>query len=141
MTIIFSLLLIIIDQIVKHFISKMTLYSSTIIIPNFFNITYVKNTGAAFSILSDNTLLIIIITLAILFFLYKSVLKTSKYKLSKILLLGGIISNLIDRILRGYVVDFLDFNIFGYDFPIFNIADICIVIGCILLIYETFKEK
>lgn len=141
MTIIFSLILIFIDQLVKYFISGMPLYSSINVIPNFFNITYVKNTGAAFSILSNNTLFIILITIIILFFLYKSVLKDNKYKISKILLLGGIISNLIDRIFRGYVVDYFDFKIFNYNFPIFNIADICIVIGCLLLIYETIKEK
>ena len=118
----------------------MHIYESIILIPNFFSITYVHNTGAAFSILSGNTFLIIIISLIILYLLYLFILKDNKYFICNILLVGGILSNLIDRIFRGYVIDYLDFNIFGYNFPIFNLADICIVIGSILLVLKTFND-
>ena len=57
------------------------------------------------------------------------------------LLIGGIIGNLIDRVIYGYVIDFLDFNIFGYDAPIFNIADTCIWIGAFLLFYAIMKRE
>ena len=57
------------------------------------------------------------------------------------LLFGGIIGNLIDRIFYGYVIDFLDFTIFGYDFPVFNFADICIVSGIFLLIIAICKKE
>ena len=57
------------------------------------------------------------------------------------LILGGIFGNLIDRILKGYVIDFLDFKIFNYDYPVFNIADIAIVVGVILLGYAILRKE
>ena len=140
-TVIFSIIIIILDQILKLFISNMNVLESITIIPNFFSITYVKNTGAAFSILNGNTFLLIILSIIILFYIYKFILKKNIHKISSILLLGGILANLIDRIFRGYVVDYLDFNILGYNFPIFNLADICIVIGSFILIFETLKDS
>ena len=56
------------------------------------------------------------------------------------LLIGGIIGNMIDRIIRGYVVDYLDFTLFHYQFPIFNLADICIVISCFMIVATMIKE-
>jgi signal peptidase II len=55
-----------------------------------------------------------------------------------VLVVGGAIGNLIDRIIRGYVVDFLDFYIFGYNYPVFNVSDICVVCGAILLLIWVF---
>ena len=134
--IILTLIIIFIDQIIKFFVEK---YLDVItIIPNFFKLTYVKNTGAAFSILNNNTLLIIVITIIVMYILYKYILK--EYETISYLLMGGIIGNFIDRVFRGYVVDYLDFKILGYNFPIFNFADICIVIGSILLIIIILKE-
>ena len=134
--IILTLIIIFIDQIIKFFVEK---YLDVItIIPNFFKLTYVKNTGAAFSILNNNTLLIIVITIIVIYMLYKYILK--EYETISYLLMGGIIGNFIDRVFRGYVVDYLDFKILGYNFPIFNFADICIVIGSILLIIIILKE-
>ena len=124
--------------------SKMLVNSSITIIKNFFNITYVKNIGAAFSILSGSRILLIMIALIAIYIIYKLLVKNKNLNKINIinysLLIGGIIGNLIDRIIRGYVVDYLDFTIFNYNFPIFNIADICIVISCILLIF-TIKEE
>ena len=137
----FSLIIILIDQIVKIIIStNLKMFKSIIIIPDFFKITYVKNTGAAFSIFNNATLFLIIMSFLALYLLYKYLIKNNKYTIESILLLGGIVANLIDRIFRGYVVDYLDFKILNYDFPIFNIADICIVIGCILLGIKFIKE-
>ena len=137
-----SLILVLIDQIVKYYISKHYLLGvSSAIIPGFFNITYAENTGAAFSLLSGNTYLIVIVSFILLFILYKYIFKGDKYDFVKMLIIGGIISNLIDRVFRGYVIDYFDFNIFGYSFPIFNIADICIVVGAILFIFKTIDEK
>lgn len=140
-----SLFIIILDQIVKMIISsKMLVNSSITIIKNFFNITYVKNIGAAFSILSGSRILLIMIALIAIYIIYKLLIKNKNLNRINIinysLLIGGIIGNLIDRIIRGYVVDYLDFTIFNYNFPIFNIADICIVLSCILLIF-TIKEE
>lgn len=143
---IFSILFIFIDQLSKGFINLyMDLNQSIELLPNFFNLTYVHNTGAAFSILSGNRWLFIIITLIALNVIYIFFIKNKELKKSEIiiysLLLGGIIGNLIDRILYGYVLDFLDFNIFGYDFAIFNLADSFIVISVILLIIMMLGEK
>ena len=138
---ILSLLVIFIDQLVKIIISSnMKLYESINIFNNI-NITYVQNKGAAFSILNGNILLLIIISFVILYYLYLYILKEKKYENISILLIGGIISNLSDRIFRGYVIDFIDIKIFNYNFPIFNIADICIVLGTIFLIIKILKEK
>ena len=139
--IILIILIIFLDQLIKFFISNMEVFSSITIISNFLSITYVQNTGAAFSILSDNTLLIIIISFLFLYLLYKYILNSEKYKNYSFLLIGGVISNLIDRIFRGYVIDYLDFKIINYNFPIFNVADICIVIGCIIVIIYTLKKE
>lgn len=145
-----SLLLIVIDQVVKILvISKLALQQSITIINNFFNITYVRNTGAAWSILSGNVLLLIMISVLALVAIYYYLIK-DKY-LNKIdivsysMLIGGIIGNLIDRIVHGYVIDYLDFKIFNYNFPIFNIADTLIVISIIIigisLIVGEYREQ
>ena len=127
-----------IDQLVKIIvINNMNLFDSINIITNFFKITYVRNTGAAWSILSGNTWFLIVISLIALVVIYLYFIKDKKLnKLESIsygLLIGGILGNLIDRIIYGYVIDYLDFKIINYDFPIFNIADICIVISIILI--------
>ena len=139
----YSLILILIDQIIKILVSNMI--ESIVIIKNFFNLTYVENTGAAFSILENNTIFLIIITFISLFLIYKFLLKDKKFNKLEILvyslLLGGIIGNLIDRIVYGYVIDYLEFIILNRHMPIFNFADICIVIGTILFLFITIKEE
>ena len=132
------LISLLLDQVLKLLvITNMNLFDSINIIDNFFNITYVRNNGAAWSILSGNTLLLIFISLIALVLIYYYFIKDKKLnKLENIsysLLIGGTIGNLIDRLFRGYVIDYLDFKIFGYNFPVFNFADICIVIGIILI--------
>lgn len=129
---------LILDQIIKIVVSSnMKLYQSINIINNFFSITYVRNNGAAWSILSGNRLLLIIVSLLALILIYLYFIKNQKLtKLENFsygLLIGGTIGNLIDRIIRGYVIDYLDFKTFNYNFPVFNLADICIVIGVILV--------
>ncbi len=145
-----SLLLIVIDQIVKILvINKMALQQSITIINNFFNITYVRNTGAAWSILSGNVLLLIMISVLALVTIYYYLIKDKDLNkidiVSYSMLIGGIIGNLIDRIVHGYVIDYLDFKIFNYNFPIFNIADTLIVISIIIigisLIVGEYREQ
>lgn len=145
-----SLLLIVIDQIVKILvINKMALQQSIIVINNFFNITYVRNTGAAWSILSGNVLLLIMISVLALVTIYYYLIKDKDLNkidiVSYSMLIGGIIGNLIDRIVHGYVIDYLDFKIFNYNFPIFNIADTLIVISIIIiginLIVGEYREQ
>ena len=132
---------IIIDQLTKHFIQLFMLPGMSFsVIPDIFSITYVQNAGAAFGILEHQRLLFIFITLIILFvcgYFYKKIQKLPRYlRFSIALLLGGAIGNLIDRIQLGIVVDFFDFHVW----PVFNIADIAIVCGVILIIYYIFTE-
>lgn len=140
-----TIISILFDQLIKFIISHFfSVYESITIINNFFNITYVKNTGAAFSILQGNqTLLIIITVLTILLINYFLTKDKNVNKFETItygLLLGGIYGNLIDRILYGYVIDYLDFTIFGYNFAVFNLADILIVGTIFLLLINSFKK-
>lgn len=134
-----GIILIVIDIVIKLIISNNLILNQSIsVINNFFYITYVKNTGVAWSILSGKINLIIVITLAIIMLLIIYIFNKKSYSVLEIIsysmLLSGSIGNLIDRIIYGYVIDYLDFNILGYDYPIFNFADICIVIGIILIL-------
>lgn len=132
-----TFLIIIIDQLTKFLINQNINYLKSIqIIKNFFYFTNAHNNGAAFSILSGYNLLFISVTLIAICLIDKYIEKN----ISFYILLGGIIGNLIDRLIVGYVRDFLDFRIFNYNFPIFNISDICICLGIFLIIIKTIKE-
>ena len=140
-----SIICLLLDQISKLLITNNLVINETyIVINNFFNITLVHNDGAAWSILSGNRLLVIFISFVALLIIYFLFIKNKKItKLETIIygmLIGGIIGNLIDRILYGYVIDFFDFKLFSYNYPVFNIADCCIVIAAILLIIDVAKE-
>ncbi len=145
-----GLIVIIIDQLIKYLISQVIpLYTSKCIINSFFYITNVRNEGAAWSILSGNVYFLIIISILVIALIYYFYLRNkdlSKYEIIIFgLLLGGIIGNLIDRIIYGYVIDYLEFIIFNYHYPVFNMADICIVVSVILLfgysIWEDICKK
>lgn len=136
------------DLLSKYIISiKLSLNESITIINNFFYLNYVQNTGAAWSMLSNKTWLLTIISIVVSLILiyyycqcYKN--KDSLTCLCISLMLTGAIGNLYDRLVLGYVRDFLSFNIFGYMFPVFNIADSLLVIGGFLwLIMTLIKES
>lgn len=133
------------DQISKFcVVSNMKLYSSIKIIPNFFSITYNTNYGAAFGSFEGQKYLFYIITIIVLIYFFKEYKKyniNNLTRVSLILIISGIIGNFIDRIIHGYVIDYLDFNIFSYNFPIFNFADSLMVIGVIILIIYTIMEE
>lgn len=139
-------IILIIDQILKNIIkTKMSLNQEIVLIKNFFSINYLKNTGAAFSILTNQTFILIIISFIIIFVLDR--LLTKEKNLNNIsvisigLILGGIFGNLLDRIIYKGVIDYLSFKIFSYDFPVFNLADIAITIGTLLLLFNMIKEE
>lgn len=138
-----SILLIIVDQLIKILIIN-NIYESIELVSNFFSLTYVRNTGAAFSILEGNRFLFVIVAVLALYLIYKLFIKDKKITGLKILifslLISGIIGNLIDRIIFGYVIDYFEFTLFNNNMPIFNFADICIVIGAILFILNTVLE-
>lgn len=134
-SIIISILIAILDQIIKFIIDKKVLFIE--ILPTLFNIHKVYNYGVAFSFLENKRYLILLFSLILIYFLFnlrKDLPKTKKYDILFGVILGGIIGNLIDRVFRGYVIDYLETFIFGISFPIFNLADICITLGIIIMV-------
>ena len=134
---IYTVIFVFIDQLSKGLINiGMNLNQSIEIIPNFLNLTYVHNIGAAFSIFEGAKWFFIITAIIVLNIIYIFFIKDKELKNSEIviysLLISGIIGNLIDRVVFGYVIDFIDVNIFN--FAIFNLADSFIVIAVILLL-------
>lgn len=141
----FSIIFMLVDQIIKFFITdKMVINQSITLIRDFFFITYTHNTGAAFSIFSGNTYLLILIAIITVIGLGYYVIKLESIDDIDVfiysLLFGGIIGNLIDRIINGYVIDYLSFKFGTYYFPIFNFADMCIVVSVILILIRMIKE-
>lgn len=137
--IILGISIILLDQITKAIL----IGKNTTVIPNVLNFTYTENTGVAFGIGSNNLLFIIIVNIIVLGMIIKFIKEREEQVnfsilISLILILSGGIGNLIDRIVRGYVIDFIDINLFN--FPNFNIADISICIGIISLIVILYKS-
>ena len=124
-----------IDQITKIIMIN----KQIVIIPNVLNFTYIQNTGGAFGIGYINliTILNFLVLVSLLIFLLKNIDKI-KYIIPYCLIISGGTSNLIDRIFRNYVIDFIDVNLFN--FPTFNIADICIIIGLFLVVITVLKQ-
>lgn len=143
------ILLVGLDQLTKH-LAIMNLKDShgLNILPGIFRLEYLENHGAAFGILQDQRIPLLIVTGLIFLLLagiYYKLPKQSRYlplQIVLILLLSGAVGNMMDRILQGYVVDFLYFNLI--DFPIFNVADCYVVVGviiAILLLFFFYREE
>ncbi|CAM3611572.1 signal peptidase II [Erysipelothrix urinaevulpis] len=133
-----------IDLISKHF-AQVYLENSLpfVVIPNFFELTYMTNTGAAWSILEGKRLFFILIastvSIVLVYYIRKEEKPILMFALS--LMLAGTLGNLIDRIAYGFVRDMLSFNLFGYHFPVFNIADSSLVIGVGLIMLDMILEE
>ena len=144
-TYIIAVLVLIIDQVSKSLVEIfLNLHENFTVIKNFFYITVAHNTGGAWSIFSNHSYLFIVASVIAILLLIKFMFgfkNNFRNNLAFGFLFGGIFSNLADRVFLGYVRDFLDFKIFGYDYPIFNIADVAIVIGVILLIVAVIKGE
>lgn len=138
-SIVIGIAIIVLDQL-----TKMALINKNItLIPNLMEFTYTKNTGAAFGIGSNNIIMVIIVNVIILGFIIKFLKDNGKKVdfsiiVSLVLIISGAIGNLIDRLFRGFVIDFIDINVFN--FPNFNIADISIVLGIFVLIIVITKS-
>ena len=137
-----SFFIVLIDQITKY----LMFYNYQIFVNKdflLFKLDFVKNYGAAFNILSGNRIFLSIISIIFtIILLYLILRKNTSYTIdlySYSLILGGTIGNGIDRILKGFVIDFINLNIIN--FPVFNIADISINIGFIFLLYSFFKNN
>ena len=140
--ILLSLLICLLDQLIKYFISidYKSIVKTDLII---FTIDYVKNFGAAFNIFSGSRIFLstvsILFSLILIYFILKNNINKTIDLLSYSFILGGSLGNGIDRIFKGYVVDFINLNFIN--FPIFNLADIAINIGFFLIFYNLFKLR
>ncbi|MFB3205282.1 signal peptidase II [Staphylococcus pseudintermedius] len=141
-----TLIILIGDQLTKFIIrTQMTLGESFAVVPKFLYITSHRNNGAAWGILSGKMTFFYIITIIVLIALIVFYIKEAKnnmlMQIAISLLFSGALGNFIDRVISGEVVDFIDTVIFGYDFPVFNIADASLTIGVVLLIIVLLKDQ
>ncbi len=144
-------IIVVIDQLVKIYVDKqMYLYQSVELLENFFHITYIRNRGAAFGMLSgaDESvripffLVVSLIAIAVIFYTLYTYHEESKlFPLSMALNRGGAIGNMIDRVRFGEVIDFLDVHWYEHHWPAFNVADAAICIGVAFLIINMLFEK
>ncbi|KGE18090.1 signal peptidase II [Paenibacillus wynnii] len=140
-----ALIVFLIDQGTKYLIAtRLELQEQISVIGNFFLITSHRNRGAAFGILEGQRwffyVVTVVVVIGIVWYLNK-VRKTQKLLPTALgLVLGGAIGNFLDRLVSGEVVDFLQLNFGSYTFPIFNVADSCIVIGVALIILDSLRD-
>ena len=136
-----SIFIVLIDQFTKYLMSYNKLYINKDFL--LFKLDFVKNYGAAFNIFSGNriflSLISIFFSILLIFLIFRKNTLNSFDLYSYSFILGGTIGNGIDRIYKGFVVDFINLNIIN--FPVFNIADISINIGFIFLLYNIFKNN
>lgn len=133
----------------KYWVVKsFALYESVNILP-IFNLTYVRNYGAAFSFLAEHSgwqkyffvILALIVSITLVYFLFKNKAEQKLQNSAYALIIGGALGNMIDRLYHGFVVDFLDFYWDIYHYPVFNLADIAICVGAGLLLLDSIKNK
>lgn len=134
------------DQIVKNIVLKAIQLEETIyVIPNFFFFTNVKNTGGAWSILENYPFILTFISFLCIIGINYYLTKKDKFNKLEIwylgLIMGGVLGNFVDRIIYEGVVDFIGIKFGSYQFPIFNIADIAIVVGVGLIILEMIRSE
>lgn len=143
----YTAILILMDQISKYIIVKtMNVGESIPVIGEVLQITSHRNYGAAWGMLQNQMMFFYIITIvvliALIYFYYKEAADNLLMQCGLMLIFAGAIGNFIDRLFRGNVVDFIDTKIISYDFPIFNVADSCLTIGVLILLYELlFNQK
>ncbi|MDD4871097.1 MAG: signal peptidase II [Kiritimatiellae bacterium] len=140
-----SFFIALLDQVTKYLIRQKLLVGHITVIPDFFDICYVQNTGAAWGIMQGlNSWLVIlsIVMLGLIIIFRKSILQdTLIHRIAIGLMIGGIVGNLVDRVRLGYVVDFLHFFWRNHHFPSFNVADSAICVGVALYVISQFFEK
>jgi len=145
------LVIVVLDQVTKIYIdTHMTLHESIPVVQGFFNITYVRNPGAAFGFLAGASptvralfLIGVWIFASGLIVYYVAKMKTEDILLTygMSLILGGAVGNLIDRVRLGEVIDFLDFYISTYHWPAFNVADSAVTVGAVILFYKLIRGQ
>ena len=136
-----SFVIVIVDRVLKMLVENFLTSKKVYVIKNFFYLVFTKNDGAAFSMMEGMKILLIFVGIAASVFIYYYVKKNNIKNIGYSLLLGGIIGNLIDRIVYGYVIDYIGFKIFSYNAPIFNLADMAIVIGAFIILIGSDKYE
>jgi len=137
--------IVVLDQLSKYLVvTKIDPVEAIRVIPGLFDFVYVKNTGAAFSMLSNSTVILgvfsVIFCFGVIAYWYFTKPTHPLLKTSLTFLFAGALGNAIDRVLNGYVIDFISTSFMN--FPVFNVADIAITVGAVLLIVHTiFFDK
>ena len=138
-----SVLIVVLDQLTKFIVhSTMNLYDSIQVVPYLLNFTYIRNEGIAFGIYFQGAetifiVLPILITIYLFYLLKNEEFQDKFSQIALFLIIAGAVGNIIDRIFRGYVVDFIDFHLNGMHWYVFNIADSSVTIGLIFLLYSS----
>lgn len=134
-----SIFIILFDQLTKFIVEKYLYFKQITVIDNILLLTYVQNRGGAWGIFNDIPLLFIfLIPVVVGFLIYYGIKSKNKLEILSVnMIIGGALGNYIDRLVRGYVVDFIDFRIW----PVFNVADIFVVGGGILLVLSAILVK
>ena len=139
-----ALCVVLLDQASKEWVrGAFSLHESVPVIPGFFHLTYIRNTGAAWGMFSGQNIALsalALVMLAVLVVFRRKILPPGRvHRVALGLLCGGIAGNLLDRVGHGHVVDFLDFHFSSYIYPTFNVADSGIVCGVSLYILFSFR--
>lgn len=132
------------DQTIKYIISEQLTLHHSWVITDFFNLTYTQNRGIAFSMLSHSpavmhflvTVVAILMTTFLVVWFWRMPLSEKKPQLALVMIIGGAIGNLLDRLILGHVRDYLHFHIMDWHFAIFNFADAAISVGVVLMIID-----
>lgn len=143
--------LVALDQATKNLVARtVDLYQSVPVIPGFFNITRIHNRGAIFGTFSqtNNRYVFLLLTAAslaalamVVYYFFKTPASDKLMKVSLTLIMAGALGNQFDRLVRGHVIDFLDFYVGKAHWPFFNAADSCITIGALLMLLILLRRK
>ena len=146
-----ALVLVVVDQVTKAIVAgHVTLYRSIPVIPGFFNITRIHNKGAIFGTFSQtgSSLVFVLLTAAslaalgfVVYYFFKTPATDTLMKIALTLIMAGALGNQFDRLVRGHVIDFLDFYVGRAHWPFFNAADSCITVGACLMLVVLFRRK
>jgi signal peptidase II len=144
-----SAIVLLLDQATKIFIDRsMELHSSITVVENFFNITYLRNKGAAFGFLASSAyrlpffMMVSVVAVAVIIRVFYKLRPDQKFTAFALaLIFSGALGNLIDRIRLGEVIDFLDAHWYNHHWPAFNVADSAICVGVFLLAVDMFFEE
>ena len=142
-----SVIVLLLDQLTKYAITASFQYNESKVILPFFNLVLAYNTGAAFSFLAGASgwqreffIVVTVIIAAVLLWMLRQNHTNRLLATALALVLGGAFGNLVDRVLHGHVVDFVQLHAFGYAWPAFNVADSAICVGAALLIWDSFRK-